>query len=64
MKHRRWLLLSLPLVTLSPFLPFHTLTALVNAILAHAGEASGVRKRFLTLFPSQRADLIAFLQSL
>jgi CxxC motif-containing protein (DUF1111 family) len=37
---------------------------LVTAIRMHAGEASGVRNRFFTLLPSQRADLIAFLQSL
>ena len=106
MKNPRWLLLSLPLVPLSSFLPFRTLTAqaapqlddhipegaagrgrwrttplwglrarkfflhdgrasdLVTAIRMHAGEASRVRDRFLTLLPSQRADLIALLQSL
>ena len=37
---------------------------LVTAIRMHAGEASGVRNRFFTLLPSQRADLIAFLHSL
>ena len=39
-------------------------TDLVTAIQLHGGEASGVRSRFFNLPPSQRADLIAFLQSL
>ncbi len=39
-------------------------TSLTDAIRLHGGEASGVRDRFLNLPPSQRADLIAFLQSL
>ena len=36
----------------------------VTAIRMHAGEANEARNRFLTLLPSQRADLIAFLHSL
>lgn len=39
-------------------------TNLFTAILLHGGEAGGVRNRFLTLPASQRADMIAFLQSL
>jgi len=39
-------------------------TDLVTAIRLHGGEASGVRSRFFNLPASQRADLIAFLQSL
>lgn len=37
---------------------------LVSAIRFHAGEAREVRDRFFALSPPQRADLIAFLQSL
>jgi CxxC motif-containing protein (DUF1111 family) len=37
---------------------------LVMAIRMHAGEAKEIRDRVLTLTPQQRADLIAFLQSL
>ncbi len=39
-------------------------TSLTDAIRLHGGEASGVRDRFFNLPLSQRADLIAFLQSL
>ncbi len=39
-------------------------TDLVTAIRLHGGEANGVRNQLLNLPPSQKADLIAFLQSL
>lgn len=37
---------------------------LVTAIRLHGGEAGSIRNRFLALPPQQRADLLAFLQSL